>query len=1231
MKKLRLFMGALALCGASGAFAQADGDYYLYDAATQTFLSRGDTWGTRAVKDVTGCPFTWTNEGGLITFIDLKTGKVEQIGGTRLIEDGANAWTDNDGGGEWKFEATEGGYYLIGKSGSYVATSIPQYAGYKEDIGFTADKSNATVWQLLTPAEYKDVQASLVTSNYGHIIKVAGLTCTADNFLTELAANYASKDFTDKLGSPITQGKGQWTWTSQRGNGLTTNGNGAECFQGHGLLTQTIEGLPQGIYKFSVNGFDRSNGFAACNTLGESGIEISTSFIKANDEAIRIKPWYSDKSETSNPNSMGEANVKFADGKYLNEVYTYVGEDGKLDLTISLQGFGGAAHWVMFNNIKLTYYSDQVSVEEATALLESVPAGKMQQSIAEDLSSAKAAFEANPSIANYNTLSKIIPDAKASAEAYAAANVAITEAKSILEKNNVVTKEAKATFEALVKDYDANYTAGSLTTGEATNAANALGTSVTGWRGGANAAAPIFMASAWDFTSDNWAGPFYVNTWSVEGQTDGTNFLVPFIEAFNNSTGIGDCVATATVRGADIDANQMKAVKIWSRFEKLNKDKEVPAGAVTLQVGEGTPVDLTKCLLNEKSNLYVGEFEAAGKADADANLVIKVTIKGNSNLKWVSFKNAQYGTYVPKETTNTLNFNTSELEEADITEEKTFDVGDVKLTVTPSYARSTSTIHKTSNGPQLRTYGGYLKLQAPEGKSIKSISMNTAKWAATNYFNGELAADANWTGDDTNVYLAVGANTQINSITVVTSDITDATTTYTVQVNNFESVKKLPGNSEFALQMIGTKVTLANENANYCLLEDQTGAVKADSKIAKLAGMTESYMLDGTLYGTLTRDNNGLVLLKGNSNTAQSSVSGEEIELEPAEKTVADLNKDLAYKFISLSDLTIEKVTDEYGNRDYYLVNGESKIMLNDNFGLLSDPMTNRIRNYESIANVTGFVTMSYWGDLTFMPYGKVDGTMAPLAKIENIAALKQQESLTDVELTLTDAKVTIYMPSMWDMYPTVFLEDATGAVYLNGELAQDILGITGANTVLNGTLFCTYQSEWGQKSIMPNGYSKDSKVTLKEEEVLPTERTIAELADGSHELEYVKVSGVELSIDTETWELSMTKGEETMKVYNMYEVISVAYDEEYVPSLSYGEIDYMVGYTIPYDEGIYAFIPLQLVEKETPTAINGINAENAVEGDLYNMSGVKVRKAGQSLNGLKGIYILNGKKVVLK
>lgn len=1223
MKKLRLFMGALALCGASSAFAQESGEYYLYEPTTGHFLSRGDSWGSRSVTDQYGLLFTWDKAEGTITFKDS---------GLRLfVTNDRQIFTDNTSNSTgWKFTEVEGGYTLQYADDSYIG--YPDASSY--NVNFVDSKEKAIVWQFLGRDQRDKIVQNYEMLNYDNIIAKAGLSTTSADFLNTINSDtYAQKDLTDKMETATFNGnKGAWTWNQVRSQGgqPAYGTNFCEVWQATGSFTQTVSGLPEGIYKVTMKGFERNGGYASCTTLGDAGYELSTATLEANGAATLLASWYSGQTGGKDPNNTSQAVAKFNEGKYDNTVYTYVGADGTMDLKVNIPSFVGD-RWVIFNDFKLTLYTDQVSTEDAAALLAAVPTGKMEKKVAEELAAAKAAFEANKSIANYNALQVAVNKAKPSAEAYAAALPAIEDAKALLA-NNISTADAKKVFEEAIAKYESGYNEGTLTTAEAANAGADLGVIVTGWRGGANAAAPIFMASAWDFTSDNWEGPFYVNTWSVEGETDGTGFLVPFIEAFKNSgTGIEDCVATATVRGADIDANQTKAVKIWSRFEKLDKNAEVPAGAVTLQVGEGTPVDLTKCLLNEKSNLYVGEFEAAGKADADANLVIKVTIKGNSNLKWVSFKNAQYGTYVPKETTNTLNFNTSELEEADITEEKTFDVGDVKLTVTPSYARSTSTIHKTSNGPQLRTYGGYLKLQAPEGKSIKSVSMNTAKWAATNYFNGELAADANWTGDDTNVYLAVGANTQINSITVVTSDITDATTTYTVQVNNFESVKKLPGNSEFALQMIGTKVTLANENANYCLLEDQTGAVKADSKIAKLAGMTESYMLDGTLYGTLTRDNNGLVLLKGNSNTAQSSVSGEEIELEPAEKTVADLNKDLAYKFISLSDLTIEKVTDEYGNRDYYLVNGESKIMLNDNFGLLSDPMTNRIRNYESIANVTGFVTMSYWGDLTFMPYGKVDGTVAPLAKIENIAALKQQESLTDVELTLTDAKVTIYMPSMWDMYPTVFLEDATGAVYLNGELAQDILGITGANTVLNGTLFCTYQSEWGQKSIMPNGYSKDSKVTLKEEEVLPTERTIAELADGSHELEYVKVSGVELSIDTETWELSMTKGEETMKVYNMYEVISVAYDEEYVPSLSYGEIDYMVGYTIPYDEGIYAFIPLQLVEKETPTAINGINAENAVEGDLYNMSGVKVRKAGQSLNGLKGIYILNGKKVVLK
>ena len=68
MKKLRLFMGALALCGASSAFAQADGDYYLLESSSGKFLARGADWGTRAVTDRYGIPFTWNSQEGTITF-----------------------------------------------------------------------------------------------------------------------------------------------------------------------------------------------------------------------------------------------------------------------------------------------------------------------------------------------------------------------------------------------------------------------------------------------------------------------------------------------------------------------------------------------------------------------------------------------------------------------------------------------------------------------------------------------------------------------------------------------------------------------------------------------------------------------------------------------------------------------------------------------------------------------------------------------------------------------------------------------------------------------------------------------------------------------------------------------------------------------------------------------------------------------------------------------------------
>lgn len=57
-------------------------------------------------------------------------------------------------------------------------------------------------------------------------------------------------------------------------------------------------------------------------------------------------------------------------------------------------------------------------------------------------------------------------------------------------------------------------------------------------------------------------------------------------------------------------------------------------------------------------------------------------------------------------------------------------------------------------------------------------------------------------------------------------------------------------------------------------------------------------------------------------------------------------------------------------------------------------------------------------------------------------------------------------------------------------------------------------------------------------------------------------------------------------------------------------------------------------LKKSVPTAISGVKADEVKKhtGDVYTIDGVLVRRAGQSLSGLKrGVYIVDGKKIVVR
>ncbi len=365
MKKLKLLFMACAMLGSSAAaWAQTDGNYYLYDSADGLFLTRGDNYNTRATLGPGGCPIEYKSADKTLRFLDFNN--------YLFATNDGQVYTDNTTNNTWEFETVDGGGYKIKNvnKGTYIGKTNPGNPElYRYSLIQTENSSDAVVWYLLTPTEYKTKQAELTTLNYQHIIKDANLTCTPENFVTTLSSDsYSAKDVTSNIATSVIN-KDEWTVQADAPNDY----NGCECFQRAGALKRTVTGLPSGIYKISLNGFERSNGFEACNTFGESGIEISTAFLKANTEEVAFKSWYSDKTDTSNPNSVSEAKTKFNDGKYQNDIYCYVGSDGQLKLSINYFAKSAAGRWVIFNNLKVTYY---VSVAEYNTALEAAKAAK---------------------------------------------------------------------------------------------------------------------------------------------------------------------------------------------------------------------------------------------------------------------------------------------------------------------------------------------------------------------------------------------------------------------------------------------------------------------------------------------------------------------------------------------------------------------------------------------------------------------------------------------------------------------------------------------------------------------------------------------------------------------------------------------------------------------------------------------------------------------------------------
>ena len=617
MKNFKLFVAAMALLSPmGGAYAATvdDGTYYLYDAADNLFFSRGGSWGTECMMSKFGIPLVLANQSdGSVT---LHPADWNGTGYIHIEKDKA-MYTDNPHASHWTLEASGDGYVIKSDSATYVKLNAGNLGYYLNAVEKSA--ANGTVFTLKTPAEYKTIVDAYPTANYSSVSTSAGWT---GDFLTTLASKTATvvKDL----------GPNDYTWTKSCNRSDANSSSPREVYQGAGNFKTQLTGLQKGVYKVAVHAFERASSNAFCASLDNTIAYNSVSYIEANGEQARVKGWAEDRVSDINPNSVTEAGSAFTNGKYLNEVYAYVGDEGTLDLKVAVPDWQGS-HWFIFGNTTVTYYSDLTDAQKTVLIntAESVGNLAMNADVKTALTTALTNFKASATLDTYNTLSSAVTDAENSANAYASAKTALDNREKLYEDNNFITADA---YQIYYTEPLAKYEARTLTTDEANAINNPY--AISGWRADANT--NKFMGSAYGITDYNGAVP-YVNTWSKEGESDGSNFKVPFYEYWVGDGDIlGDKTLTTTKTG--LTAGKVYKVTAWVRTRLSNK-QTAPVKGITMDAG-GSSVAITGTQVGS-SQLYLDNYTVYGTADSEGTLTVNFKVAG-TNANWLSFQNLKY-------------------------------------------------------------------------------------------------------------------------------------------------------------------------------------------------------------------------------------------------------------------------------------------------------------------------------------------------------------------------------------------------------------------------------------------------------------------------------------------------------------------------------------------------------------------------------------------------------------
>ena len=398
---------------------------------------------------------------------------------------------------------------------------------------------------------------------------------------------------------------------------------------------QTMDALPAGIYEISV--------VASFNGSGAS--------LLVNDATVAITDASTYK------------------------LLTKISDKGSI--TLGVQAIEPTGSWFLCDDFHMTYVGSEFPTY---ALVD----GKMNADVAAAQTAADEAFKANETVDNYNTLLAAIAAAQASKDAYTAAGQAIANANALKEAHNLASATAYTTFAEAIAALETKYNDNTMTTDEGNGAGLSLGTVVTGWRAAANSAAVAYLNDG--FSLNAFDAALYINTWSDEGENDGSNFKVPFYEYFaGDGSALGENTWTGQVTGLE---NGLYSVSAWVRVRSMNDATAVAdLKGISMNVNGGTAVDVTEGDQVGESRFQLKEYTAEGLVK-DGVLKVNFDIASKNNIHWLSFKNIKY-TKVRELTDEEMAVAPTAIAlyngETEVTEPIALDATTNTVTLTPSY------------------------------------------------------------------------------------------------------------------------------------------------------------------------------------------------------------------------------------------------------------------------------------------------------------------------------------------------------------------------------------------------------------------------------------------------------------------------------------------------------------------------------------------------------------------